>query len=1055
MGQRSGESTRRDPAPRAARRWAVVLGLLSVLAALAVPLLPVQHDVTTLKWPTAHGTAPVSAPLVTHAPLWLTAEVPCAAARGLDARSNRPAVLVATNPPSSKYGGVTGLSLQVDDGELTLWSRGKRIGSTALPGGDCAISVRADESGTRADVGGVQLASVDGDRRPQLTGIFSQLDAAADDVRGLSFEARVDDRFASSPTPLKTAAMVLAVAAFAGSVLALSRLEVRRAPRLLQPGWWRLKFRDVVVVGALGVWWLIGAMTADDGYILTMLRAAQDAGYVTNYFRWFANPESPFGWFYEFYALWVQVSPATPWVRLPALFLGVLSWLLISRGVLPRLGQQVRRSESAGWAAAAVFLAFWLPYNNGLRPEPVVVAFFLLALCAVERAVATRRLTPAALGLVAAALGVGANPHGMVAVLPFVVAAKPLLRLLWQRVRERGLLPVLAPIAASGLVILVGVFFDQTLQSVLDSVALKTKFGPNEAWYQELARYDKLFGRWPDGSLTRRFPVLLVVLCVLACGVVLLRRGRIRGAALGPSRRLLAVAALCFVVLAATPTKHTHHFGVLAGAGAVVAALTALATSAAVLRSRRNRAAFFAGLMVVCAFSVTGTNSWWYVSGWGVPWFDRAPSLDGRSASTYFLIAAAIAGVVAIVEHLRHDEPPVSTAAARRRVLRLGAAPLTITCAVLLIGEVVLFGVGIDKQRGGYSLGADNVKQLAGQSCGLSDYVEIETDPRRGVLRAAEDQPRSALNRLTGTTEGADYLAPTSRGFHRFGHPRTEHWTPPFGFGGDDAPVWGSYDRDATGTGEMRTPWYDLPPRATSGEAPVVLQFAGSATGANSLRVELGRDTPEGFEIVAERELAQNSRAWQDLRFTVDGATKLRVLAADQKVDEGGWMSFSAPRVPQLTTMTEVAGDEPTFVEWTAALVHPCLNLASLHGGIVELPRFRVAGGGMLRDMGQNWSGSSGGGPFGWLNVAASVRVMPSYLKGDLHRDWGAFYVVDPFQPDALPAATATEVHRETHWGTWSPGALPKAVRLPGGPPSSDGRTDLLPLESAETDGKS
>ncbi|KAA5834436.1 arabinosyltransferase [Saccharopolyspora hirsuta] len=1054
MAQRSGEITRRDSAPKAARRWAVLLGLLSALAALAVPLLPVQHEITTLKWPTAQGTAPVSAPLVTHAPLWLTAEVPCASARSLDARSNGAAVLIATNPPSSTYGGVTGLSLQVEGGEVTLWSRGQRIGSTALPAGDCAISVRADSSGTRADVGGTELAAVDGDRRPQLTGIFSQLDGAVDDVRGLSFEARVDDRFASSPTPLKVAAMVLAVAAFAGSVLALSRLEVRRAPRLLQPGWWRLKVRDVAVIGALGVWWLIGAMTADDGYILTMLRAAGDAGYVTNYFRWFANPESPFGWFYEFYALWVQVSPATPWVRLPALFLGVLSWLLISRGVLPRLGQQVRRSESAGWAAAAVFLAFWLPYNNGLRPEPVVVAFFLLALCAVERAVATRRLTPAALGLVAAALGVGANPHGMVAVLPFVVAAKPLLQLLWRRVRERGVLPVLAPIAASGLVILVGVFFDQTLQSVLDSVALKTKFGPNESWYQELIRYDKLFGPWPDGSLTRRFPVLLVVLCVLACGVVLLRRGRIRGAALGPSRRLLAVAALCFVVLAATPTKHTHHFGVLAGVGAVVAALTALATSAAVLRSRRNRAAFFAGLMVVCAFSVTGTNSWWYVSGWGVPWFDRAPSLDGRSASTYFLIAAAVAAVVAVVEHLRHDELPVVTADARRRGVLLGAAPLTLTCAVLLVGEVVLFGVGIHKQRDGYSLGADNVKQLAGRSCGLSDYVEIETDPRHGVLAVSQDQPRSAENRLTGTPEGADYLAADSRGFHRFGYPRTEFWTPPFGFGGDDAPVWGSYDRDATGTGELRTPWYDLPPQATSGEAPVVLQFAGSATGANSLRVELGRDTPEGFEIVGKRDLVQNSGTWRDLRFTVDGATKLRVLAVDQKVDEGGWLAFSAPRVPQLTSMTEVAGDAPTFVEWPAALVHPCLNLASLQHGIVELPRFRVAGGGMLRDMGQSWSGSSGGGPFGWLNVAASVRAMPSYLKGDLHRDWGVFYVVDSFQPDAVPADAAMVVHRETHWGTWSPGELPKAVKLPGGPPSSNGRTDLLPLETAETGDK-
>ncbi|MER5394227.1 arabinosyltransferase domain-containing protein [Saccharopolyspora sp. NPDC002686] len=1054
MAQRSGEITRRDPASKAARRWAVVLGLLSALAALAVPLLPVDHDITTLKWPTAQGTAPVSAPLVTHAPLWITADVPCASARSLDARSNGPAVLVATNPPSSEYGGVTGLSLQVDDGKVALWSRGQQIGSTALPAGDCAIALRADETGTRAEIGGAVLASVDGDRRPQLTGIFSQLDAAVDDVRGLSFQARVDNRFASTPTPLKVAAMTLAVVAFAGSVLALSKLEVRRAPRLLRPGWWRLKFRDVVVIGALGVWWLIGAMTADDGYILTMLRAAGDAGYVTNYFRWFGNPESPFGWFYELYALWVQVSPATPWVRLPALFFGVLSWLLLSRGVLPRLGQQVRRSESAGWAAAAVFLAFWLPYNNGLRPEPVVVAFFLLALCAVERAVATRRLTPAALGLVAAALGVGANPHGMVAVLPFVVAAKPLLQLLWQRMRERGALPLLAPIAASGLVILVWVFFDQTLQSVLDSVALKTKFGPNESWYQELVRYDKLFGPWPDGSLTRRFPVLLVVLCVLACGMLLLRRGRIRGAALGPSRRVLAVAALCFVVLAATPTKHTHHFGILAGIGAVVAALTALATSSAVLRSRRNRAAFFAGLMVVCAFSVTGTNSWWYVSGWGVPWFDRAPSLDGRDGSTYFLIAAAIAAVVAVVEHLRHDELPVITPDQQRRGLRLGAAPLTITCAVLMLGEVTLFAVGIYRQRDGYSLGADNVKQLAGQSCGLSDYVDIETDPRNGVLAVSEHQPRSADNQLTQTVEGPDYMAEVSRGFHRFGYPRTEFWTPPFGFGGDDAPVWGSYDRDATGTGEMRSAWYDLPPQATSGESPVVMQFAGSATGANSLRVELGKDTPEGFQIIAERDLVQNSGTWRDLRFTVDGATKLRVLAEDQKVDEGGWLAFSAPRVPKLTTMTDVVGGSPTFVEWPAALVHPCLNLASLHNGIVELPRFRVAGGGMLRDMGQGWSGSSGGGPFGWLNVAASVRAMPSYLKGDLHRDWGVFYVVDSFQPDALPAEAAMEVHRETHWGTWSPGALPKAVKLPGGPPSSDGRTDLVPLEPAVTGDK-
>ncbi|MGW5641533.1 arabinosyltransferase domain-containing protein [Saccharopolyspora sp. NPDC003762] len=1050
MTERSVQVTRRGPASKSARRWAAVLGLFSALLALAVPFLPVEHEITTLRWPTARGTEPVSAPLVGHAPLWLAAEVPCAAARSLDARIDGPGVLVATNAPSSEYGGLTGLTLQVDGGQVALWSRGHQAGTAALPAGDCSISVRSDAAGMQAAVGGVALATVPGDTRPQLTGIYSQLDAAADDVRGLSFEARVDNRFATQATPLKVAVMVLAVLAFLGSMVALRRMEVRRAPRWAPERWWRPKVRDVVVLGALGVWWLIGAMTADDGYILTMLRASDSAGYVTNYFRWFGNPESPFGWFYELYALWVQISPATPWVRLPALFLGVVSWLLVSRGVLPRLGQQVRRSESAGWAAAAVFLAFWLPYNNGLRPEPVVVAFFLLALCAVERAVATRRLTPAALGLLAAALGLGANPHGMVAILPFVVAAKPLLRMLWQRVRERGALPVLAPVAAAGLVILVGVFFDQTLQSVLDSVALKTKFGPNEQWFEELSRYDRLFGPWPDGSLTRRFPVLLLILCIVASGVVLLRRHKIRGAALGPSRRVLAVAALSFVVLAMTPTKHTHHFGMLAGIGAVVAALTALATSEAVLRSRRNRAGFFAGLMVICAFSVTGTNSWWYVSGWGVPWFDRAPSLDGRSASTYFLVAAAIAGIVAMVEHLRHDELPVITPEARRRVLSLGAAPLTFTCAVLLVGEVALFAAGMQRQRDGYSLGADNIKQLAGSSCGLSDYVGVETDPRSGVLAQSHIQPRTesavSASRRTEQKSG-DYLAATATGFHRFGYPEGKHWTPPFGFGGDDAPVWGTYAADGPLTGELRTPWFDLPPQATSGEAPVVLSFGGDATGVNALGVEWGRDTPEGFEILGRVDVAQLSGMWFDRRFVVSDATKVRVVAVDRKIDSGGWIAVSAPRVPRLTSMTQVVGDAPTFVEWTAALVHPCLNLARLHNGVAELPRFRVAGGGIMRDMGQSWSAPGAGGPFGWLNVAGSVRTMPTYLKGDLHRDWGTLYLVDAYEADALPAEAAMEVHRETHWGLWSPGPLTKAVKLPGGAPSSTGRTDIRPLE--------
>ena len=115
----------------------------------------------------------------------------------------------------------------------------------------------------------------------------------------------------------------------------------------------QLEGADAAVFAALVVWWLIGGMTADDGYFLTMAQVRDDLGYVTDYYRWFSGTVAPMGWFVELQARWVAVSTATPWIRLPALGMGLLSWVLISRYVQPRLGQRVRRSRAAGWAAAA------------------------------------------------------------------------------------------------------------------------------------------------------------------------------------------------------------------------------------------------------------------------------------------------------------------------------------------------------------------------------------------------------------------------------------------------------------------------------------------------------------------------------------------------------------------------------------------------------------------------------------------------------------------------------------------------------------------------------
>ncbi|NHD19273.1 arabinosyltransferase [Actinopolyspora sp. BKK1] len=1067
---------------------AAVLGLVGTILSLSVPFLPVQHDITSLRWPTAQGTESVSAPLVIYSPLDLNFTASCASARSLDNRTDGAATLLSTNPPSSEYSNLTGMVLRVEDGTLTLLSKGRQLGTTSLPSsGECTISVKSDASRTVAEVGDQTLANVQGqDRRPQLTGIFSQLDDQQDPMDGVSFQAQVDTRWSTTITALKLTVIALAALCFIGCVVVLRKFDARagrRAPRLVPSGWWKPNWRDVSVFSALVIWWLFGAMTSDDGYILSIARSRDSAGYISNYYRWFGAPESPFGWFYELYSQWVQISTATPWVRLPALLMGIVSWLLISREVLPRLGQQVRRSRAAGWAAAAVFLAFWLPYNNGLRPEPVVVLFSLLALASVERAVATRRLLPAAVGLFGAALALGANPHGLIAVLPYVVALKPLLRLLGQRIRQFGWAPVLAPISACGFLILNIVYWDQTWQSVIDSTQLRGEIGPSLSWYQELSRYSLLFSQSADGSMTRRFPVMLVILCLITCVVVLLRRGRIRGAALGPSRRLLGVTALSFFVLMLTPTKWTHHFGVFAAVGGALAALTALATSSTVLRSRRNRAAFFAGLMLICAFAATGPNAWWYVSGWGVPWYDKPPSLGGYEASTALLVVAGIALVVAFIEHLRIDEhrphvinPPKldrngrTGLEGRSRALRLGTAPLSVICALLVLGEVATFGKVVQEQWGSYSLSWDSVRQLAGKSCGLSDYIYVEKNPLAGMLPVSENQPNNpepdteVPDRLSERETPQEYLGAKMEGYRHNGVPpengngqSDSDWDPPYGLGTESAPVWGSYDERHMGTGELRTQWYDLPERARNGEVPIVLALAGSASGANGLFVEFGKQTDEGFKVMDRRPVtASPTQKWRDARISVDGkaegAEQARVIAIDQTLGEDGWLAVSGPRAPQLTNMTEFIGDAPTFVEWTAAFQHPCLQLPDISHGIAEVPRFRVAAGGALDSVGQSWSSPDAGGPFGWMSLTTSMRELPTYMRGDIHRDWGTLYAVDPYAPEALPAQAAMHIEHETHWGTWSPGKLSRPVQLPGDVPSSDDRNDASQRDGASGD---
>ncbi len=1043
------EQPRPEQAPQTrpgTRLWhwlSVVLGLFAAACAIAYPFLPVVQDTARITWPVGSDTRPVNAPLTGYWAQDMRVDLPCPTIQSLNSRMPSGGLLFST-VPSARTGNGAGVFLRVQDGVLTAFSRGQQVARQPLPASGCDVTFSSSATHTTLTVAGAPVYDAGGDVRPRVIGIYTDLTSDRDPIAGLNVSITPDTRYQSSPTGLKVGIGVFGILSLLGCLIAVNRLDrgrARRAPRWAPVGWWKLTPRDFTVFGVLGAWVFIGPVTSDDGYILTMARVADQFGYLTNYHRWFGVAEAPFGWNDHIYEAMATVSTVPPWIRLPSFLIGLICWLLISREVMPRLGNQVRQSPAASWAAAMVFLVWWLPFNNGVRPEPWAALGSLLALCAVERTLVTRRLLPLCLGLLAAAFALAATPTALIAVAPFLVAAKPLFHMLRTQARDSGWLSVLAPIAAAGFTVLIVVFADQTFATVAEATRLRGNVGPNLPWYNELSRYELLFADSADGSMTRRFPVLLLMLCTGACLVVLLRRGRIQGAALGPARRLIGTTALFFLLLALTPTKWTHHFGAFAAVGSAMAALTALATSSTVLRSKRNRAAFTAGLLAVAALAATGPNAYWFVSSLGVPWFDKAPSIHGFHLSTVLLFAAAVAAVIAFVENVRAQRPgllPPPTQERRLRALRLGSMSLVVVCGLVVAFEFASMGKAIQKQWGSYSLGAANVAHLVSTSCNLSDHVMVEQDPVSSVLKpvAAQTVPVEQQQPTPGLPPAQEDNGKTQTGFHSTAQDSDDPLSgPPHGFTTSSVPMWSSYhESGTTPTGRLRTDWYQLP--ADRAGAQVVVAVAAKSGKATSVALEFGTETPEGVKVArTDTVLPQgvgttsgsstDTGKWADERVQLDNVpadqTLVRVVAKDNDVTDDGWVAVTAPRVPTFTTLTQRVGNAPVYMDWPAAFVYPCMNPVTSHDGISQVPAYRITAGTLAPEAGI--ADNIGGGPNGWLEEVASEPEVPSYLEGDPGQSWGQLIQIEPYTEGTTPHVEHGE---KTVWGWWSPGPGPQ-----------------------------
>ncbi|BBY18992.1 arabinosyltransferase A [Mycolicibacterium litorale] len=1047
--------------------------------ALATPLLPVKQTTAELNWPQSGVLRSVDAPLIGYVATDLTITVPCQVAAGLAGPANAGrTVLLSTVPKQAPKAVDRGLLIERVGNDLLVIVRNTPVVSAPLTEvlsqqcerfvftahadkvtGEFVGLVKGPDDVEPGEAPGEPLRGERSgyDFRPQIVGVFTDLSGPA--PPGLQFSATVDSRYSSTPTLLKLLVMFAGVAL---TVIALGALHVldtddgMRHRRFLPSRWWSMTPLDGVVTAVLVWWHFVGANTADDGYILTMARVSEHAGYMANYYRWFGTPEAPFGWYYDLLALWSNVSTASVWMRLPTLLMALACWWVISREVIPRLGHAVKVNRAAAWTAAGMFLAFWLPLNNGLRPEPIIALGILLTWCSVERGVATSRLLPVAIAIIIGALTLFSGPTGIAAVGALLVAVGPLKTIVARHTSRFGYLALLAPILAAGTVTAILIFRDQTLVGELQASSFKSAVGPSLSWFDEHIRYSRLFTTSPDGSVARRFAVLTLLLALAVSVAMTLRKGRIPGTAAGPSRRIIGITIISFLVMMFTPTKWTHHFGVFAGLAGSLGALAAVAVLAAAMRSRRNRAMFAATVLFVAALSFATVNGWWYVSNFGVPWSNSFPEYK-FGFTTMLLGLSVLTLLLAAWFHFSgRDTSPADDG--RWRWRRIVQSPLAIAAWLVVMFEVVSLTVAMVSQYPAWTVGRSNLEALTGKTCGLAEDVLVEQDPNAGFLAPIGVPVGAALGAATAQgfspngipsdvsadavmdQPGATNFADTDGDTETGGEAGTEGGTTaragvngsrarlPFNLNPARTPVLGSWRSGTQAPASLRSAWYRLPDRDSAGPllvvsaagrfdpGEVVVQWATDDGGADS---EPGGSVGLG-DVGA-------SPAWRNLRLPLSAipadATRIRLVAGDDDLSPEHWIALTPPRIAELRTLQEVVGSQdPVLLDWLVGLAFPCQRPFDHRDGVIEVPKWRIMPDRFGAEANSPVMDYLGGGPLGITELLVRPTTLPTYLDHDWFRDWGALQQLTPFYRDAEPARL--DLGSTTRSGLWSPAPL-------------------------------
>jgi hypothetical protein len=698
-----------------------------------------------------------------------------------------------------------------------------------------------------------------------------------------------------------------------------------------------LRWIDLLVPATLVGWLFVAPATDDDGWFATQARNAGGSGDVGLYYQLYDISITPFGWPYRALSEWQQLAGSAPVPqRIPALVCGLLGWLVLRRfaaAAVESAGPQRRLAAAViPVVLGVVYLAWWLPYGMGVRPEPVVALLAVATLLAVLTAGRSGRLAAAWLACLLAGIALATHPTGLIALGP-LLAGLPLLRTVVHRAGDPAGTALRGFAVGSGLAVasLLG-FADGALRDVRRTRTITESLLPLDGWTDELQRYVFLLDPIPMGGYAKRAAVLACLLALAWCAVLAAAAWARRIRLPTPLALAAGSTALGFAALAFAPSKWSHHFGALAGVGS---AFLALLLVFAVPLTRRVLAGArlplwclgLAGGSVVgvVALGWRGPNSWPYAWLDGVRTPYLPPSVLGVELGDPVLWAAGLVGLGLAVVRLGRGP---------RRLRGLAAVPLLLVLSLLANVGYLVGSFGLAALRGvpAGSIWAQAVTDPAGARCGSAAPVRVLDPTTARPLPAADPEADPAA----GST-GPEPAGGFASGGHHPGSP------PPGGS------AWGSFlARDGQPAertlGQLTTGWFALPTSLPEGAAVAVLA-AGSLDQGTTLTARYARRSAAPDELGGEPLTdPARSAAWRTFTLTPPrGAELVRLEAVDASAAGLGWLAFTAPAVQRsvpLADLLDTAG--PTALGWQLAFGFPCQRIPAVVDGLTESPDFAV-----------------------------------------------------------------------------------------------------------------